>query len=89
VFRAGTVATTVCPSRVLADNPAALEFVDWWLWSARWEIDPRDGERQPVGAPRWPFRGGLRRQPNRLVEACKLLSAEWPLVAIGGGEVRR
>jgi hypothetical protein len=33
---------------------------------------------QPSGAPRWPRRGGLLRQTNRLFQACQLLRAEWP-----------
>jgi hypothetical protein len=43
------------------------------VWSVGW--DGMTG--QPTGAPRWPFPGGLVRQPNRLVEACKLLRNEW------------
>lgn len=84
VFRAGTVETTVCPSRLLAETPWAEDFVDWWLWSVEW--DGMTG--QPRGAPRWPFRGGLLRQPLRLVEACRLMRAEWPHVAPaqGGGD---
>lgn len=77
MFRAGSVSTTVCPSRILADSPAAVDFVDWWLWSIEW--DGMTGG--PRGAPRWPYRGGVLRQPNRLVEACRLLRSEWPQVA--------
>src|SRR5512139_90312 len=70
------VAVTVCPSRLLAEAPWASEFVEWWMWSVRW--DPSTGN--PLGAPRWPFRGGLLRQPRRIFEACKVLAAEWPYV---------
>jgi hypothetical protein len=69
---------TVCPSRLLAENPWAEEFVDWWLWSVEWS----SWNGMPSGAPRWPFPGGLLRQPHRLVQACKLLRAEWPQVKV-------
>jgi hypothetical protein len=85
VYRAGpadargrrSVEVSVCPSRLMAEAPWALEFVEWWLWSVRW--DGMSGS--PSGAPRWPFKGGLKHQPRRLFEACKLLRAEWPSVA--------
>lgn len=85
MYRAGSVdargrhsvEVSVCPSRLLADAPWALELIEWWMWSVRW--DAMNG--QPSGAPRWPFKGGLRRQPRRLFDACKLLRAEWPSVA--------
>jgi hypothetical protein len=67
---------TVCPSRLLAEAQWAEEFLEWWIWSVRW--DGMTG--QPTSAPRWPFPGGLLRQPRRLVDACKLLRAEWPYV---------
>ncbi len=67
---------TVCPSRLLAEAPWAEEFLEWWLWSVEWD----SWSGMPSGAPRWPFRGGLLRQPRRLVQACKLLRAEWPHV---------
>lgn len=70
------VEVSVCPSRLLSDAPEAEEFVEWWLWSVRW--DPQHG--QPSGAPRWPFPGGLLRQPRRVFEAAKLLRSEWPQV---------
>lgn len=65
---------TVCPSRLLADAPWAEEFLDWWLWSVRWDSSTGN----PIGAPEWPLRGGLLKQPARLVHACKVLRAEWP-----------
>lgn len=68
-----SIAVTVCPSRLLAENRWAEEFLEWWMWSVRW--DGMSG--MPLGAPEWPRRGGLLRQPRRLVEACKLLRAEW------------
>jgi hypothetical protein len=60
---------------MLAEDPWALDFVEWWLWSVEW--DGMTGEPRK-GAPRWPFRGGVLRQPRRLIEACALLRAEWP-----------
>lgn len=69
-----SVEETVCPSRLLAEAPWAAELIDWWTWSVRW--DGMSG--QPFGPPVWPFPGGLLRQPNRLVQACKVLRAEWP-----------
>jgi hypothetical protein len=68
------VEVTVCPSRLLADAPWAEEFVEWWLWTVTWQAG------QPTGRPTWPFRGGLLRQPRRLVDACALLRDEWPYV---------
>ncbi len=54
----------------------AGDFVEWWTWSIRW--DPLSS--MPIGPPRWPFPGGLLRQPRRIFEACKLLKNEWPYV---------
>ncbi len=73
-----SVAVTVCPSRLLAEAPWAEEFVEWWVWSIEWDINGR-----PIGLPKWPLPGGLRRQPRRLFEACKLLRLEWPYVSRG------
>lgn len=85
MFRAGDVALTVCPSRTLADAGWAYELVDWWLWSVVW--DGTTG--MPSGPPRWPFRGGLIRQPARLVQAAKILRSEWPAVRASGKEEAR
>ena len=49
-------------------------MIDWFLLSTR--IDGMSG--QPSGPPRWPRRGGVMKQDNKLVEAFKLLRAEWP-----------
>jgi len=83
VFRAGKVALAVCPSRVLAEAGWATELIDWWMWSVTW-----DGTGTPRGAPRWPFKGGLLRQPARLVQAVKILHAEWPSVRAEPREIR-
>ncbi len=64
------VAVTVCPSRLLAEEAWAEDFVEWWLWSVRWD----GGEPR---APAWPFPGGLRKQPRRVFEACRFLRSEW------------
>jgi hypothetical protein len=70
------LAVSICPSRLLAEATWAEEFLEWWVWSVKW--DGMTG--QPSGTPEWPFPGGLLRQPKRLVDACKILRAEWPYV---------
>lgn len=70
---------TVCPSRLLREAEWAEEFLEWWTWSVPWD----GATGMPLGAPRWPLRGGLLRQPSRLVQACKLLRSEWPYVSRG------
>ena len=79
-----SLAVTVCPSRLLAGAVWAEDLLEWWIWSVRW--DGTTGA--PTSAPRWPFPGGLLRQPRRLVDACKLLRAEWPYVQRAGGSRR-
>lgn len=64
----------VCPARLLEeDDGEAIELVQWWLSTTHWE--PMSGT--PIGSPEWPYQGGELRQPNRLVEAVRLLKAEW------------
>lgn len=74
-------ALTVCPSRVLSENPEATELVEWFLGSTRFE----GMTGAASGPPEWPFRGGYWRQPARLVQAVKLLRGEWAM-AIGERE---
>ena len=65
---------TECPSRALAD-PEVERVVWWWLQSVPWTVGL--GGAVPAGPPEWPRRGGLLRQPARLVEAATILRDEW------------
>lgn len=75
MYRAGDVKVTTCPSRLLSESGWAAELIDWWLWSVHWDL-----RGMPIGPPRWPFKGGLLRQPAQLVQAVKILRSEWPNV---------
>lgn len=67
------VESTVCPSRVLSEDPSdPVGFVAWWLEATRW-----DSFSGTPGLPEWPRRGGLLRQAAVVVEAVTLLREEW------------
>ena len=79
------MATTICPSRLLAeDDGAALETVEWWMMETAF-----DGMSGAPGLTRWPRRGGMQRQPNRLVEAVRILRAEWNAILSWKAEQRK
>lgn len=63
----------MCPSRIIKEAPWTLELMDWWYFSST--FDGLSG--QPAGPPDWPYPGGYARQPNKLIQAVKLLRIEW------------
>lgn len=72
--------TTVCASRILAEDPDTESAIDWFLWSM--DVDPFTGRVR--GIREWPKRGGILRQPAKLVSVADLLIGEWAYVF--GGE---
>lgn len=60
----------------MASDPEVAQVVWWWLQSVPWAVGGLGGVI-PAGPPEWPRRGGLLRQPARLVDAVAVLFAEW------------
>jgi hypothetical protein len=69
------IETKVCPIRLMEMVPdEVMEALDWFLWSV--ELNPMTG--RPTGIREWPCRGGVLRQPAKLVEVAELLKNEFP-----------
>lgn len=74
VFASGPhVSVTVCPSRLLQDEPEADAVLAWWMESSTFEAF----SGAPCGPPEWPLPGGYLMQPARLVQAVSVLRSEW------------